>query len=235
MTIINGSSARCRCPEDLGSLPGDRTEAGSATGAPPEDDLNPVAFWFLRHGETDFNARRVAQGNVEVPLNALGEAQALKAADALVGAGIRTIVSSPLQRAARTAAVVADRLGLAFEIDPELHEASLGVGEGQPMGPWFDRWAEGLETPPGAEPFGALRRRAVGAVNRCLALTGPVLIVSHGGVFRALRQAMGLTANVRLPNGQPVLALPPADRTGSWTLSFVAEAGAPRPAPRGSA
>ena len=31
--------------------------------------LQPTIFWFLRHGETDWNARGLSQGNVDIPLN----------------------------------------------------------------------------------------------------------------------------------------------------------------------
>ena len=39
-----------------------------------------VAFWFLRHGETDWNARGLSQGNVDIPLNGVGVEQAAQAA-----------------------------------------------------------------------------------------------------------------------------------------------------------
>jgi len=38
--------------------------------------LNPVPFWFLRHGETDWNAEGRSQGQTDIPLNAVGLMQA---------------------------------------------------------------------------------------------------------------------------------------------------------------
>ena len=176
--------------------------------------LTETPFWFLRHGETDWNARGLSQGNVEVPLNATGIAQAHAATELLVGRGIRSIVVSPLSRARDTADIVAAALGLPVETEPELREVAFGVQEGQPMAAWFDDWVEGTLTPEGAESFLALRARAMAAVNRALTRTPPVLIVAHGGVFRALRAEMGLPPNVRMANAQPTLCSPGRP----WTL-----------------
>ena len=69
--------------------------------------LNPIPFWFLRHGETDWNAQGLSQGRTDIPLNAIGLMQAARAAEAMRGRGIATIVASPLDRAYRTAEIVA--------------------------------------------------------------------------------------------------------------------------------
>ena len=179
--------------------------------------LTAQAFWFLRHGETDWNARGWSQGSVDIPLNPVGIAQAHAAAVQLQGRGIRSIVSSPLSRALDTAHAVADPLGLPVETDDGLREVSFGVQEGQPMADWFDDWVDGRFTPDGAEPFMALRGRAVSAVNRALGRPAPVLVVAHGALFRALRAAMGLPANIRTPNAVPMLCEPGTP----WTLAPV--------------
>jgi len=46
----------------------------------------------------------------------------------------------------------------------------------------------------------------------------PVLIVAHGGLFRALRAEMGLEPNVRAANGVPLLCQPPGVADQPWTL-----------------
>jgi probable phosphoglycerate mutase len=59
----------------------------------------------------------------------------------------------------------------------------------------------------------------VAAVNRALARPGPVLVVSHGALFRALRGAMQLEPNVRTPNGAPLHLRP---GPGGWRLAPAA-------------
>ena len=172
------------------------------------------AFWYLRHGETDWNARNVSQGAVDTPLNETGLAQARTAAGMLRNRGIRSIVSSPLSRARTTAEIVGETLGLPLEFEDGLREVAFGAQEGQPMGQWFEDWIAGTFTPEGAEPFAELRRRAVAAINRALAREAPVLVVAHGALFRALRVEMGLTPEVRTPNGVPYFCEPGAP----WSL-----------------
>ncbi len=173
------------------------------------------AFWFLRHGETDWNARNLSQGNVDVPLNEVGLAQARTAAEVLRTRGIRSVVTSPLSRAYDTAVIVGERIGVPLEVEEELREVAFGVQEGQPMAEWFDDWVAGAFTPEGAEPFNVLRARAVAAVNGALTRPAPVLVVAHGALFRALRAEMGLAPNVRTPNGLPFFCEPGTP----WTLT----------------
>ena len=184
---------------------------------PHQESLTRIPFWFLRHGETDWNARGLSQGNVDIPLNPTGLAQARSAAELLRNRGIRTIVSSPLSRARVTAEIAAGMLDLPVAIEDGLREVAFGVQEGQPMTEWFASWIAGEWTPEGAETFAQLRARAVVAVNRASALDPAVLIVAHGALFRALRSAMGLEPNVRTRNAVPFWCEP--DPAGAaWNL-----------------
>ncbi len=194
--------------------------------------LAPRPFWYLRHGETDWNAQGLSQGRTDVALNARGIAQASTAAALMAEhahdhAPITRIVTSPLVRAARTAEIVADAMAgrdgvrLPLLIDPELKETCFGEQEGRPMGDWYDDWIAGGYTPKGAEPFQDLVSRAVAAVDRATAPEGAALIVCHGAMFRALRMAMGLAANVRLPNAVPLWLAPGAPDPLPWALTEV--------------
>ncbi|MGH7041397.1 MAG: histidine phosphatase family protein, partial [Acetobacteraceae bacterium] len=89
--------------------------------------LAPIPFWFLRHGETDWNARNLSQGNIDVPLNQTGLAQARSAAELLKFRGVREIVASPLSRARTTAEIVGEALTLTVRTDADLRETAFGV------------------------------------------------------------------------------------------------------------
>jgi len=177
--------------------------------------LNPIPFWFLRHGETDWNAEGRSQGRTDIPLNHVGRMQARRAARTLAGQKIATIVASPLSRARDTAEAAAETLGLPVQLDPELAEVNFGAQEGEVMGNWYDSWIAGDYTPPGGESFADLCARCVRAINRATALPGPVLVVAHGALWRAFRHEAGMTANIRTPNALPLWAEPGTP----WTLT----------------
>jgi len=211
---MNHPSAPCSTEED---------RSHHAAGKTPHlTALTPLSFWFLRHGQTDWNAQNLAQGSTDIPLNPAGIAQAHEAAELLTGRGITTIIASPLSRARVTAEIAGARLGLPVLFDPDLHEVGFGVMEATPMlSAWFDDWINGISTPDGGEPFAALRDRATAAINRALAHPAPVLVVAHGAVFRALRSVMGLDPHVRLANAIPQFCEPPRTGTTPWTISLA--------------
>jgi probable phosphoglycerate mutase len=177
--------------------------------------LTEAPFWYIRHGETDWNRDGLIQGNTDVPLNETGWAQARAACQTLANRGITKLWCSPLQRARNTAEVIANALAVPLEVSAALREASFGAEEGKPMGDWFTHWSAGEVSPEGGEAFADLRVRAVTAVNAVLAQGGLPLVVAHGGFFRAIRAAMGLSAAVRTANGVPVLCQPGPD---GWQL-----------------
>jgi broad specificity phosphatase PhoE len=189
-------------------------------GAFQEATLARIPFWFLRHGETDWNAQGISQGNVDIPLNATGLAQARSAAGKLRNRGIASIIASPLSRAHVTAEITGEALGLPVAVDPDLREVSFGVQEGQAMSGWFADWVNGSFTPEGAETFPTLRRRAVAAINRSTALPPAVLVIAHGALFRALRAAMGIEPNIRTQNAVPIFCEPPPPNQSVWKLDY---------------
>ena len=183
-------------------MPGRRRRACARPGLSLIPHRN---FWFLRHGETDYNAAGLSQGALDIDLNATGRAQAAAAGPKLAGLGIVGIVCSPMRRTRQTAAIVNLSLGLEIILEPDLREVIFGGMEGKPLQPWFGEWLAGRATPAGAESFAEVTARVQGAMVRVLARPGPLLIVSHGGIFRALRGLMSLPlASGLTPNAVPI-------------------------------
>lgn len=81
---------------------------------------------LIRHGETDWNVEGRYQGQADPGLNARGRQQAAQLADRLARAGLDVLYTSPLKRAAQTAAVVAERLDIPLHMDPRLMEIHQG-------------------------------------------------------------------------------------------------------------
>jgi probable phosphoglycerate mutase len=155
---------------------------------------------LVRHGETDWNAERIYQGWLDVPLNALGERQAQAAARALAARSdvrVRAVYASPLQRAWRTAEVIAAALGLPPRRLPGLRELHWGDASGKSFAEVDECWPDLLERrrmlglafeTPGGESGWALRERVVAAIDEVIerhrvdaAPDDTVIVVAHGG------------------------------------------------------
>jgi len=92
--------------------------------------LTRQTFWFLRHGQTDWNRVGRCQGRRDVPLSAEGEAEAHAAIRHLKDRGINGICSSPLKRARHTADIIGKALELPVADVPGLEEMDVGPYEG---------------------------------------------------------------------------------------------------------
>jgi 2,3-bisphosphoglycerate-dependent phosphoglycerate mutase len=186
----------------------------------PQPTLTETPFYYLRHGETDWNRAHRAQGHNDIPLNATGVAQAHAAQAPLTLCAIATICTSPLARARRTAEIVNERLRRPLVVIDALKECALGVGEGQVRGDWFQAWQRG-EPVEGAEPYEAFIARALGGINQALVQPGPVLIVAHAGVYWAVQRHGRLDPRALLPNGCPVRHDPPTPTCPGWITTVI--------------
>ncbi len=144
---------------------------------------------LLRHGQTALNAARTLQP-ADTPLSALGQAQARAVAQRLAGMGLAGILASDLPRALHTAQAVAQATGLPVETTPLLHERNFGDYRGRPYADFDFDVLHMPGAPPGGESVAQLHERALQALALALrrrrALAGPLLVVSHGGLLRAL-------------------------------------------------
>ncbi len=180
-------------------------------------------FYFLRHGETDWNLEHRAMGSQDIPLNNLGISQALNAAELLKNEPITTIVSSPLRRARKTADIIAQHIKTPVIEFTELQEACWGEKEGQLKGNglWINDWRDG-EDIKGAEKYSDFSSRIKRGIEKSLAHKGPVLIVSHGGVYWALQEILGLPI-IDLGNAEPIFHQPPTRPTHPWVIYPLSE------------
>lgn len=163
--------------------------------------LSPACehFYFLRHGQTECNARRIFQATDE-PLSALGLQQAARAAELLAGEPIRSIVSSNVHRALTTAHTVAAPHGIAPLVHEGLRERHFGalIGTSSANIDWAC-------APEGGETLPEFVDRKRAALDLALAQPGPVLVVAHGGSLYVLAALLGVPIDMDLlGNAQPL-------------------------------
>ena len=162
-------------------------------GHPASSTSTTIAL--VRHGQTDWNLQRRVQGSTDVPLNPTGRAQAAAAAARLAGEGPwGAVVSSPLTRAADTAAVIADGLGLPGPaLDAALAERRYGSLEGLSTDERA-RLRRSTTYIRGLESRASVAARAVaglvGIADEHLGRS--VVAVTHGGVIQAVLLHLGL-------------------------------------------
>ena len=170
----------------------------------------PKPFFYLRHGQTDFNLESRFQGSMDIPLNKTGMDQAHAAREILRPYRFNRIYSSPLVRAWKTAEIVnSDRKKPLMKVS-ELAEMDFGDLEGRRVESVSlrEEWLDGAVTPPGGENYLTFTKRALGAINRVLDMEGTPLIVAHGGIFWPVAAAMELTMEDNLPNARPAYLYP---------------------------
>ncbi|QQP89107.1 histidine phosphatase family protein [Skermanella sp. TT6] len=149
------------------------------------------ALLFMRHGETEFNRRKVrCGGDVDIPLTELGEAQARAAGELLrASAGsIDAIVASPLLRTRRTAEIVREVAGIACPVTfhDGLVERRLGGWNGLDIAATQPLLDAG-EDPPGGEAEPDFRTRVGAALADILARRDNLpLLIGSKGVARVL-------------------------------------------------
>lgn len=163
----------------------------------------PRSFYFLRHGETDWNKEGRIQGHTDIPLNETGRTQAEQVVCILARTPIHRIVASTLSRAYETASIVNAALQKPLIVDDGLKERFFGEFEGLAIAE-MDSLRDGMlqkglpaeengyPCPPQGEPYADFRIRTIAAFNRNLEqFDGEnILFVAHGGVYRVLRRCL---------------------------------------------
>jgi broad specificity phosphatase PhoE len=166
-------------------------------------------IYYIRHGETQWNAEGRLQGVQDIPLNDLGRKQAAHAGDILADLFARdgrdetsiAFVASPLGRARSTMELVRGTLGLPpadYSLDDRLREIGYGHWEGSTLAQMqvsdpevfarrqIDKWTV---SPPGGESYASVQIRMRDWYDSLLADT---VAVAHGGTARALMVTLGI-------------------------------------------
>ena len=164
-------------------------------------------LYFIRHGETDWNAEGRLQGQQDIPINERGRSQASEAARRLADLrpdlGDLPWLVSPMGRTRETAELGRHAVGLdpaRYTIDDRLKEISFGRWEGatwkevRKAEPAMARLREQDKwnfVPPQGESYGMLMERIRPWLD---SLTEESVVVSHGGVARAVMRLVAGTS-----------------------------------------
>jgi glucosyl-3-phosphoglycerate phosphatase len=146
-----------------------------------------IVLW--RHGRTKWNLEHRFQGTTDIPLDETGVEQASRSARLLAALRPAAIVSSPLRRAAATAAALSEVTGLPVDHDTGLIERHGGVWEGLTNHEIRTRYPDehAIWQPPGGETVQEVAKRFADALDRALDHIpdgGLIVVVSHGAAVR---------------------------------------------------
>ncbi len=156
---------------------------------------------LVRHGRTEANREGRLQGRIDLPLDEVGERQAVAVADhVLAGATVERVISSPLQRAQQTAAA----FGLPVETDERWAELAYGRYEGVPHADvpsevWNKWFTDRDFVPAGGESLATLDERVRGACEELVesARRETVVVVSHVSPMKsAVAWALGVDIGI---------------------------------------
>jgi broad specificity phosphatase PhoE len=182
--------------------------------------LKPRArrFIFLRHGETEGNARRVYQPS-DIPLNPAGQAQARRAAEYLRAHPVERILASDMRRAWQTAQAAAEMVGAPVIPEPRLRERWFGdlVGTSSMDLDWRNE-------PPNGEPLHDFVSRTQAGFHDALDTDASTLLVAHGGSLYVLVFSLGADLlEQHIANATPLL-FEYEVHARAWRISNIAPA-----------
>jgi broad specificity phosphatase PhoE len=142
--------------------------------------------WLVRHGETEWSRDGRHTGSTDIPLTEEGEAAARALAPRLAGETFALVLTSPLERARRTAELAGFPDA---ETDEDLVEWRYGDYEGvttDEIRESVPDWTVWTHPSPGGESAEEVSTRLDRVVERCRREPGDVLLVGHGHALRGL-------------------------------------------------
>lgn len=148
-----------------------------------------MSIILIRHGETLLNAARTIQP-ADTPLAPRGLAQAERVAERIRALKPAAILASDMPRAWQTAQAIARSTGLDPISTTLLWERNFGDLRGRPYDTLSFNAMEMVEAPPNGESMESFHQRVAQALDYAASLRdsldGPLIVVSHGLVIRAL-------------------------------------------------
>lgn len=186
-------------------------------------------FFFIRHGQTDWNAEKRLQGSTDIPLNAQGREQAETAKYLFQNISINHIFSSNLSRAYETATIINSTLNTNISSHTGLQERYFGILEGlspleiaaqPPEKIFYDEIeANGFKRALHSEALPDFDQRVVDTIKNILHahMDNTLLFVSHGGVFASLCRQL-LQQTIHSDNAVPYRFFLSAD---GWNLEKI--------------
>lgn len=144
-------------------------------------------LYLVRHGETPWSLSGQATGRTDIALTEAGERSAEALSARLGELSFVKVLTSPLQRARRTAELAG--FGLSALADDDLVEWDYGAYEGRRTAeiraerPGWTLLGDGC---PGGETLAAVSQRADRVVGRIRALDGDALVFAHRDLLRVL-------------------------------------------------
>ncbi len=189
------------------------------------------SFYFIRHGQTDWNVQKKLQGSVDTVLNEVGKEQARASIPYFKNLKIDLIVSSPLKRAFETSEIIAEAIGCSIETNDNLRERYCGFGEGRD----YTKFQEGYEknpeqdfsideigfyVPKDAEQFNDFKERILKTIDQIVTQhSGKNILISGHGIFFEVLRFVLLGEHIFCENGIPYYIQKRSDN--SWNIAKV--------------
>ncbi len=161
-----------------------------------------MLLYIIRHGETSWNVMRKIQGATDIPLNENGIRLAKITGEKLADVPFDAAISSPLQRAYKTAQLVLGHREIPIETDERIQEISFGDLEGEqllqvdPSHPFFSFFSDAYHYVPARngesiyDICDRTHRFYEDLIHREDLREKTVLIATHGCAVRALLQPL---------------------------------------------
>jgi broad specificity phosphatase PhoE len=166
----------------------------------------PTTIYLIRHGQTDWNKKKIFRGRADVPLNERGREEARALSRHLESARATACYASPLSRAVETAEIVAAPHSLSVRLDEGLTDMDYGKWQGLPDADAARRFPEmhrqWHETPhrvkfPGGESLAMVKKRAMNSLSRIVSShpETTIFVAVHRVVCKVV-----ICASLGLPN-----------------------------------